>query len=136
MAQHKRPAYTEQKFEHLKGLDDISDDQINEHLQLYAGYVKQVNALGEELAELRERGRASGTDHEFAELTRRLGFEYNGMILHEYLERLRRETTPRVQPSGTALPLDPSRRPTLPGRTARCAPGFGGASIGLRVTRG
>jgi len=27
MAQHKRPAYTEQKFEHLKGLDGISDDQ-------------------------------------------------------------------------------------------------------------
>ncbi|HXJ83443.1 MAG TPA: Fe-Mn family superoxide dismutase [Candidatus Methylomirabilis sp.] len=84
MVQSKRRAYTEQRFEHLKGLDGISDDQIKEHLLLYAGYVAQVNALNDELAELRERGRASGKDHEFAELTRRLGFEYNGMILHEY----------------------------------------------------
>jgi Fe-Mn family superoxide dismutase len=30
------------------------------------------------------RGQASGKSPEFAELTRRLGFEYNGMILHEY----------------------------------------------------
>jgi Fe-Mn family superoxide dismutase len=84
MIQSKRRVYTEQRFDHLKGLDGISDTQIKEHLQLYAGYVVQVNALNEELAELRERGRASGKDHEFAELTRRLGFEYNGMILHEY----------------------------------------------------
>jgi Fe-Mn family superoxide dismutase len=31
-----------------------------------------------------EHGQASGEDPEFAELTRRLGFEYNGMILHEH----------------------------------------------------
>jgi len=84
MPQAKRRVYTEQRFDHLKGLDGISDDQIKEHLQLYAGYVTQVNALNEELAELREHGRASAKDHQFAELTRRLGFEYNGMILHEY----------------------------------------------------
>jgi len=84
MGQSRNRAYTEQRFDHLKGLDGISDDQIKEHLQLYSGYVAQVNALNDELAELRERGRASGKDHEFAELTRRLGFEYNGMILHEY----------------------------------------------------
>jgi superoxide dismutase, Fe-Mn family len=83
MMQAKRPVYTEQKFD-LKGLDGISDDQIKEHVALYVGYVKQVNALNDELAELRAHGRASGKDHEFAELTRRLGFEYNGMILHEY----------------------------------------------------
>lgn len=43
-----------------------------------------MNALNEELGSLRDHGRASGRDPEFAELTRRLGFEYNGMILHEY----------------------------------------------------
>jgi len=84
MMQPKRTIYTEQKFDHLRGLEGISDDQVKEHLSLYTGYVAQVNALNEELAELRGRGRASGRDHEFAELTRRLGFEYNGMILHEY----------------------------------------------------
>jgi superoxide dismutase, Fe-Mn family len=31
-----------------------------------------------------KNGKASGADPHFAELTRRLGFEYNGMRLHEY----------------------------------------------------
>lgn len=84
MMQTKRKIYTEQTFGDLRNLDGISSDQIDEHLRLYAGYVKQVNALNEELAHLRERRRASGHDVEFAELTRRLGFGYNGMILHEY----------------------------------------------------
>ena len=80
-----RPStYSEQPFDQLRGLDGISDEQLREHLALYAGYVRQVNLLNEELTELRARGRASGRDLEFAELTRRLGFEYNGMILHEY----------------------------------------------------
>lgn len=80
----KRKVYAEQHFDRLKGLDGISDEQIAEHLKLYAGYVQEVNRLNGELAELRERGRASGRDPEFAELTRRLGFEYDGMILHEF----------------------------------------------------
>lgn len=77
-------AYTPQTFDDLGDLDGISRDQIAEHLALYAGYVTQVNALNDELNVLRSKGRASGRDLEFAELTRRLGFEYNGMILHEY----------------------------------------------------
>jgi superoxide dismutase, Fe-Mn family len=84
MARGKAKAYKEQSFDGLRGLDGISDDQIAEHLKLYAGYVKQVNTLNQELAELLGKGKASGKDPEFAELTRRLGFEYNGMILHEY----------------------------------------------------
>jgi Fe-Mn family superoxide dismutase len=84
MNKRKAETYKEQAFDHLHGLDGISDDQIAEHLKLYAGYVKEVNTLNTELAELRGRGKASGKNPEFAELTRRLGFEYNGMILHEY----------------------------------------------------
>jgi Fe-Mn family superoxide dismutase len=80
----KQKPYVEQRFDGLRGLDGISDDQIAEHLSLYSGYVRQVNALNAELAGLRDHGRASGRDAEFAELTRRMGFEYNGMILHEY----------------------------------------------------
>jgi Fe-Mn family superoxide dismutase len=76
-------AYRKREFD-LKGLDGISDAQVEEHLTLYAGYVKQVNALNQELAEMLAKGKASGKSPEFAELTRRLGFEYNGMILHEY----------------------------------------------------
>jgi len=100
MLHGKRRPYIEQTFDHLKGLDGISADQIAEHLTLYAGYVKQVNALNDELATLRERGRASGRDQEFAELTRRLGFEYNGMILHEYyFSNLRPGSDPKPAPT-------------------------------------
>jgi Fe-Mn family superoxide dismutase len=77
-------AYKPQSFEHLTGLDGISDAQVKEHLELYQGYVKQVNTLSEKLMEHLAKGKPSGTDPYFAELTRHLGFEYNGMILHEY----------------------------------------------------
>jgi Fe-Mn family superoxide dismutase len=80
---HTPKQYREQTFD-LKGLTGISDAQITEHLALYGGYVKQVNALNQEIAAMVGRGQASGKSPEFAELTRRLGFEYNGMILHEY----------------------------------------------------
>lgn len=66
----------------LNGLAGISDQQIAVHLGLYAGYVKNTNALNEKIAELAKEGR-TGTP-EWAELVRRLGFEYNGLILHEY----------------------------------------------------
>ena len=75
-------AYKPQSFDHLTGLDGISDAQVKEHLELYQGYVKQVNTLGEKLTELLAKGKPQGTDPYFAELTRHLGFEYNG--LHEY----------------------------------------------------
>jgi Fe-Mn family superoxide dismutase len=92
--------YTEQAFD-LKGLDGISDGQIAEHLQLYAGYVKQVNLLNQELAAMLGRGQASGKSPAFAELTRRLGFEYNGMILHQYyFSNLRSAAEP--QPPSTS----------------------------------
>src|SRR5205809_5884160 len=96
----KSKTYKAQSFDHMKGLDGISDAQIAEHLKLYEGYVKQVNALNAELAELRAKGKAAGTNPEFAELTRRLGFEYNGMILHEYyFSNLRAGVDPKPAPA-------------------------------------
>src|SRR6058998_2615055 len=77
-------AYTPQTFDHLKGLDGISDAQLAEHFKLYEGYVKQVNTLNEQLDEMVRKGKPSGTDPHFAELTRHLGFEDIGIILHEY----------------------------------------------------
>ena len=66
--------------EHLKpsGLVGISDEQINDHWKLYQGYVKQVNSLNQELKTL-EVGSLV-----YADRRRRYGFEYNGMVLHEY----------------------------------------------------
>jgi Fe-Mn family superoxide dismutase len=100
---YKPKSYKPQAFNQLKGLDGISDAQIAEHLSLYEGYVKQVNTLNEQLAEMIGRGQASAKDPEFAEVTRRLGFEYNGMILHEYyFSNLRPAAEPKP-PSGSGL---------------------------------
>jgi Fe-Mn family superoxide dismutase len=69
----------------LHGLVGISDRTIEMHLTLYEGYVKATNQLTTQIGELLKDGRI---DHEempaYSELTRRLGFEYNGMVLHEY----------------------------------------------------
>ena len=65
-----------------RGLSGISDEQIAQHWHLYEGYVAQVNALRDELATLRREGKV-GTPI-YADRRRRLGFEYNGMVLHEY----------------------------------------------------
>lgn len=64
------------------GLTGISDDQINDHWGLYKGYVTQTNTLLKELAELREKG--EGGSLAYADRRRRMGFEFNGMVLHEY----------------------------------------------------
>lgn len=65
-----------------KGLDGISDAQIEDHWALYKGYVAQTNGLREELAGLRAAGKS--TELAYADRRRRFGFEYNGMVLHEY----------------------------------------------------
>lgn len=70
--------YEKKEFD-LPELDGLSKKQIDAHLGLYAGYVKNVNSLIEKIDGLREKG-----GPELAELTRRFGFEFNGMRLHEY----------------------------------------------------
>jgi superoxide dismutase, Fe-Mn family len=76
-------AYTPKKWT-LSGLHGISDATLEMHFGLYEGYVKNANLLNERLSELRRAGKAAGSDPSYAELVRRLGFEYNGMRLHEY----------------------------------------------------
>lgn len=63
-------------------LAGISEEQIEVHLGLYEGYVKNVNELNEQLVVLANDG--EGGTPIWAELKRHLGFEYNGMRLHEY----------------------------------------------------
>ena len=83
MATLTQHTYTAKKFD-LSGLQGISDNTLQVHFGLYEGYVKNTNLLNEQLAEILSAGKAAGADPHFAELTRRLGFEYNGMVLHEY----------------------------------------------------
>ena len=63
--------YSAKSFDHLRGLSGISDAQITEHLDLYSGYVKQVNSLVQELSEMRADRKESGKDFSLAEGTRR-----------------------------------------------------------------
>jgi superoxide dismutase, Fe-Mn family len=78
-----RATYSAKSFAHLKGLTGISDAQVAEHLDLYKGYVNQVNSLVQELSEMRADRNESGKDFSLAEGTRRLAYEYDGMVLHE-----------------------------------------------------
>ena len=61
-------------------LDGISKESIDLHLGLYAGYVKHVNLIREEMQAADEAGGAYAR----AEMQRRLGFEFGGMKNHEY----------------------------------------------------
>jgi Fe-Mn family superoxide dismutase len=77
----------------LSGLKGISDATLEQHFKLYEGYVAQTNGLITKLTELNKNG--GGVDEkrmpEYSELKRRLGFEYNGMVLHElYFGNLRK----------------------------------------------
>jgi Fe-Mn family superoxide dismutase len=55
------------------------------HFKLYEGYVSNTNKLQELIADLvREGGVSQDQMPVYSELKRRLGFEYNGMVLHEY----------------------------------------------------
>ena len=83
MATLAQQSYTPKKFD-LSGLQGISDNTLQVHFGLYEGYVKNTNLLNEQIAEQIKNGNATGANPGFAELTRRLGFEYNGMVLHEY----------------------------------------------------
>lgn len=64
-------------FDHLQGLDGISQEQLDAHYKLYNGYVTNVNKLFENLDKL-----PIGSQ-EWNEVKRRFGFEINGVVLHE-----------------------------------------------------
>ncbi len=69
----------------LSRLNGISDQTLEMHFKLYEGYVKETNRLTEAIAEILKDGRVDQEEMPaYSELKRRLGFEYNGMVLHEY----------------------------------------------------
>lgn len=69
----------------LSGLQGISDKTLEMHFKLYEGYVKETNNLSERISEFIKDANVDQEEMPaYSELTRRLGFEYNGMVLHEY----------------------------------------------------
>ncbi|MDA8169169.1 MAG: hypothetical protein M0Z59_05645 [Nitrospiraceae bacterium] len=76
----KTMAYEAKDYSELIGIEGFSEELLNNHFTLYKGYVTNTNRILETMADLPKDGK----DPRFAELNRRLGFEWNGMRLHEY----------------------------------------------------
>lgn len=74
--------YTARTFA-LPELTGLSKKQIDVHLALYEGYVKHTNLIMEKIAAYKAAD-AEGNAYAIAELRRRLGFEFDGMRMHEY----------------------------------------------------
>lgn len=84
--------YTAKDYSKLLGMEGFSETLLKNHFTLYQGYVTNTNKLIDELEQLLKNDK-TGT-LEFAELKRRLGWEFNGMRLHEYyFENLGGKTT-------------------------------------------
>src|ERR1043165_6198765 len=76
--------YKAKQFD-LSGLNGISDQTLEMHFKLYEGYVTNTYTLTQKIAEYLQDGKVDQEEMPaYSELTRRLGFEYNGMVLHEY----------------------------------------------------
>jgi Fe-Mn family superoxide dismutase len=75
--------YEIKKFEDLLGLGGFSDTLLKNHFSLYEGYVKNVNSIISLFPTLEINS------PEYNEIHRRLGWEWNGMRMHElYFENL------------------------------------------------
>src|SRR5262245_8113352 len=78
---HRKEAamtYDVRPFPNLRDLKGLPDALIAAHLKLYGGYVTNTNALLAKLPSVKP------STPEGAELRRRLGWEINGVRLHEY----------------------------------------------------
>ena len=75
-------AYIAKDYSKLIGMEGFSDALLKNHFTLYQGYVTNTSKALEILDQALKNDKA-GTP-EYAEVKRRLGWEFNGMRLHEY----------------------------------------------------
>lgn len=75
-------SYIAKDYSKLIGIEGFSETLLKNHFTLYQGYVTNTNKVLDTLNQLLKEDK-TGTP-EFAELKRRLGWEFNGMRLHEY----------------------------------------------------
>lgn len=79
--------YTAKDYAKLIGMAGFSETLLKNHFTLYQGYVTNTNKVLDTLDQMAKDGKTATP--EFAELKRRLGWEFNGMRLHEfYFENL------------------------------------------------
>lgn len=85
-------------FDHIVDLPGFNQDMMRVHLELYSGYIDATNALMETLSNGRVPASAA------RELQRRLGWEYNGVRLHEaFFGALSADPAPG--PNGNVAPV-------------------------------
>ncbi len=72
----------EAKTFNIPEIAGISRKAIDEHLKLYAGYVKHANLIQDKIKEYKQD--LEGNAYILGELNRRFAFEFNGMRNHEY----------------------------------------------------
>ncbi|MDD5082493.1 MAG: Fe-Mn family superoxide dismutase [Dehalococcoidales bacterium] len=75
-------AYVAKDYSSLIGIEGFSETLLKNHFTLYQGYVTNVNKLADSLAGMLKEGKTGAP--EYSELKRRMGFEFDGMRLHEY----------------------------------------------------
>ena len=90
-------AYEAKDYARLIGMAGFSEALLKNHITLYQGYVTNTNKLLDILDQMLKEGKTATP--EYAELKRRLGWEFNGMRLHEYYFDNLRSTTP-LDPDG------------------------------------
>ena len=74
--------YTVKDYGKLIEMEGFSETLLKNHFTLYQGYITNTNKLADLLATMLKEGKVSIP--EYSELKRRMGFEFNGMRLHEY----------------------------------------------------
>ena len=80
-------AYAAKDYSALIGIPGFSEALLKNHFTLYQGYVANTNKVIDALEALAKEGK--GASVEYAEQKRRLGWEFDGMRLHEfYFENL------------------------------------------------
>lgn len=77
------PKYEVKNYDHLIGnIPGLDDALLKMHFKLYEGYVNNTNAILQKLQLLSSTGQ--NRTPEFAALKRLIGWEFDGMLLHEY----------------------------------------------------
>lgn len=96
-------SYPKQTFA-LPALDGISPAQLAVHLDLYAGYVSNLNKLRDTEADLMQDPERNA--YALAEVHRRLAFEFDGMRMHEiYFAQWEGQPAPAVPVGPLAMAL-------------------------------
>ncbi|MFZ0566074.1 MAG: superoxide dismutase [Chlamydiales bacterium] len=73
--------YQAKDFSYLLGMPGFTNDALNLHFKLYQGYVNNTNLFLSLLQQYAQEGKEKSV--QYTEIKRRLGWEFDGMRLHE-----------------------------------------------------